>query len=277
MARYFFRSHSFIIGLIVFIFFVLFCFIGPTIVSTDPVEMDYSVILRGPNFVHPLGTDDLGRDVLSRVIHGGQISLVVGAFTMLATGVLGGIVGLLAGYIRRLDTPLMRVMDALMAFPSLLLALTVMAALGSSIRNVIIALTLAYTPRTARLVRSTVLNIQNLTYVEAARAVAVPTWRILSHHILPSSLPTLVVQETFIFAYAILGEAGLSFVGVGIQPPQPSLGNILGDARALIQFAPWLIFFPGLAIVLSVLSLNLMGDGLQEIIDPKRRKTKGEF
>jgi len=158
-----------------------------------------------------------------------------------------------------------------MSFPSLVLALAILAALGSNMFNVVIALSIVYTPRTARVVRSTVLSIKDEFYVEAARGIGASTFRVLFFHVLPASMPSLIVQQTFVFAYAILGEAGLSFVGIGVQPPAPSLGNILGDARALIQTAPWLVFAPGVAIIIAVFSLNLVGDGMREVLDPKRQ------
>ena len=248
--------------------------IGPFVDRCDPTQMDYSNILSSPSAAHPFGSDDLGRDVLVRVLHGGRISLTVGAGTMIMTGVIGALIGLVCGYDKRADAVIMRLMDILMSFPSLLLALAVMASLGSSALNVLLALSLAYIPRTARVVRSEVLRVREATYVEAARALGISTTRILLLHVLPGALPSLIVQQTFIFAYAILGEAGLSFVGVGIQPPIPSWGNIIGDARAIMQTAPWMVFFPGAAIMLCVLTLNLMGDGLREILDPKRKRGK---
>jgi len=271
MSAYFSRSFSFCIGLSLFAGLLVFFVISSFFTVADPTAMDCSIILHAPSVSHPFGTDDLGRDVLSRVIHGAWISLVIGASTMFISGILGALLGSLAGYMKRLDAPLMRLTDILMSFPVLLMALVIMAALGPGVLNVIIALTLAYCPRTIRLVRSTVLGVQGSSYVEAARAVGASTWRILVRHILPSTLPSLSVQQAFIFAYAILGEAALSFVGIGIQPPAASLGNILGDARPLLQFAPWLVLFPGISIVLLVLSINLIGDGLQELVDPKRR------
>jgi peptide/nickel transport system permease protein len=166
---------------------------------------------------------------------------------------------------------IMRLLDVLMAFPALLLALAILAALGNSAINVVIALSLVYVPRTARIVRGEALVARELPYVEAARAAGASGVRILVRHVLPAVLPALMVQETFLFAYAILGEAGLSFVGVGIQPPAPSWGNILGEARGSFQQAPWLVAWPGLAVAATVLALNLMGDGLGQALDPRRR------
>jgi peptide/nickel transport system permease protein len=198
--------------------------------------------------------------------------MMIGLQVMLVTMVLGTFTGLITGYFQRVDMLLMRFMDILMSFPSLLLAIAVLAVMGNNPVGVVIALSVVYSPRTARVVRSAVLSLREEMYVESAKAIGANTGRILLQYILPGVVPALVVQETFLFAYAILGEAGLSFVGVGIQPPTPSWGNILGDARVLIRQAPWLLFAPGLAIMLTVLSLNLVGDGLREALDPKRRK-----
>jgi len=265
------KSPSLFVGIVGLGVLLLVVVVGPTMITADPTDMDYTAILLPPGRGHPLGTDDLGRDLLSRVLHGGRISLAVGAATMVMTAGLGGLVGLGCGGLARLDAVVMRVMDVLMSFPSLLLALAIMASLGSSAFNVVVALSLAYTPRTARVVRSVVLGVRQEAYVEAARALGFSTPRILLRHVLPGAIPALVVQQTFIFAYAVLGEAGLSFVGVGIQPPTPSWGNILGDARPIMQTAPWMVFFAGGAIMLCVLFLNLVGDGLREALDPKRR------
>jgi len=237
----------------------------------DPEDLDYAAILTGPGPGHPLGTDALGRDLLARLVYGGHSSLTIGALVTLATALAGTAIGLVAASRPIADTLTMRLMDVLMAFPALLLALAVLAALGNSAGNVVVALSLVYVPRTARIVRAEALVTRELPYVEGARAAGAGGTRILLRHILPSVLPALMVQETFLFAYAILGEAGLSFVGVGIQPPTPSWGNILGEARSSFASAPWLVIWPGLAIAATVLALNLMGDGLGQALDPKRR------
>ncbi|CAH1672176.1 MULTISPECIES: ABC transporter permease [unclassified Chelatococcus] len=244
----------------------------PIVVPLDPEALDYAMILTGPSAAHWLGTDALGRDLLARIVFGGHNSLAIGALVMLVTAVVGTVIGLIAGTIRRLDGLLMRSMDVLMAFPALLLALAILAAFGNTALNVVLALSLVYIPRTARIVRGEALVLRKQTYVEAAEAIGVSRPRVLLVHILPGILPALMVQETFLFAYAILGEAGLSFVGLGLQPPEPSWGNILGEARSSFQHASWLIFYPGLALGLTVLSLNLLGDGLGQAIDPKRRQ-----
>jgi peptide/nickel transport system permease protein len=245
--------------------------LGALTLQHAPNALDYAFILTGPSDAHPLGTDALGRDLLSRIIYGGYNSLYIGACVMLATTIAGTAIGLVAGTTPRLDGLFMRIMDVLMGFPALLLALAILAALGNTAVNVVLALSLVYTPRTARIVRGEALVLSQQPYVEAARSIGASRWRILFVHILPGIVPALVVQETFLFAYAILGEAGLSFVGLGLQPPNPSWGNILGEARASFQQAWWLVVFPGLALGLTVLSLNLLGDGLGQALDPKRR------
>jgi peptide/nickel transport system permease protein len=244
---------------------------GTLILRYEPSTLDYAQILTGPGADHLLGTDALGRDLLARIVYGGYNSLFIGACVMLTTAFAGTLIGLVAGTMPRLDGLLMRLMDVLMGFPALLLALAILAALGNTAVNVVLALSLVYTPRTARIVRGDALVLSQLPYVEAAKSIGASRWRILFVHILPGIVPALVVQETFLFAYAILGEAGLSFVGLGLQPPNPSWGNILGEARASFQQAWWLVVFPGFTLALTVLALNLIGDGLGQAIDPKRR------
>jgi peptide/nickel transport system permease protein len=212
--------------------------------------------------------------VFSRVLHGSRVSLVIGLFVVVLTGVLGTTIGAISGYVRRLDNVIMRVMDGFMAFPPILLAIAIGAVLGPSLMNAVIALSVAYTPRTARIVRASVLVVRESEYVEAARAVGAGHLRILFRHILANSLAPLLVQLTFIFALAILAEAVLSFIGVGPPPPTPTFGNIIADGRNYIAEAPWISIWPGIAIMLTVLGLNLLGDGLRDVLDP-RLKTGG--
>ena len=274
VVRFFCRNTSLLVGSVGLLVIVLGSLILPLVVRTNPLQMDTTHPLLPPSWAILFGTDDLGRDLLSRVIHGGRTSLAIGLQVMVLTGVLGAVIGLTTGYFAGVDLVVMRLMDILMAFPSLLLAIAILTIMPGNPFGVVIALFIVYTPRTVRVVRSVVLSTAEEMYVEAARAIGVPTRTILIRHILPSVVPSLVVQETFLFAYAILGEAGLSFVGVGIQPPQPSWGNIMGDARALLREAPWLLFFPGMGIMLTVLSLNLIGDGLRDVLDPKRTRLR---
>jgi peptide/nickel transport system permease protein len=253
----------------------LVALLAPLLAPWDPLALDVKSRLRGPVAGHWLGTDDLGRDVLSRVLHGARISVVVGGLVVLLAGAAGLVVGLAAGYYRQLDNPLMRVMDGLMAFPAIILAIALMASLGPSIRNVIVALGVVYTPRIARIVRGSVLVVRELSYVEAARAAGAGDARIVAHHVLPNCLSPVVVQATFIFALAVLSEAALSFLGVGAPPAVPSWGNILAEGRLYVQQAPWLVLGPGTAIMATILGLNLFGDGLRDALDPRLRGLAG--
>lgn len=265
------RNTSLLTGLGLFVVLTAFVLLGPVLWNRSPTAMDYGQILAPPSAAAPFGTDELGRDLLARVLAGGRTSLTIGAQVMLITAIAGTLIGLATGFSRFIDEALMRFMDIFMAFPALLLALAILAALGNKPFNVVIALSLVYAPRTARILRGQVLSLVEHTYVEASEALGARRWRTLVRQVLPGLMPALIVQETFLFAYAMLGEAGLSFVGVGVQPPLPSWGNVLGDARVLIREAPWMLFFPGAAISLTVLSLNLLGDGLHKALDPKRK------
>lgn len=248
---------------------VLIALVGPYLIPYGPEDVNISNKLAPPSAEHPLGTDDFGRDILSRVVVGSRISMRVGAGVMLLSVIAGTILGLLSGYFPALDGPIMRVMDALMAFPALILALAAVAVLGQHEINTIIALGIVYTPPTARIVRSSVLTIREWTFVEAARAVGADHWRIVRVHLLPNCMAPLLVQGTFVFAMAIIGEAALSFLGAGPPPPAPTWGNMISDARLFLRQAPWFSMFPGLAIFLSVVGLNLLGDGLRDILDPQ--------
>jgi peptide/nickel transport system permease protein len=259
-------------GAVLFALMLAALLLLPLALSVDPMALDYTAILAAPSATHPMGTDELGRDLMARVIRGGQTSLSVGGMVMVLTAVIGTLIGIVAGTVPRLDGVLMRAMDVLMAFPALLLALAVLAAFGNTAINVVLALSLVYIPRTARIVRGEALVQKAQPFVEAAASLGASRLRLLMVHILPGIVPALVVQETFLFAYAILGEAGLSFVGLGLQPPEPSWGHILGGARSVFQTAPWLVIWPGAALALTVLALNLLGDGLGQALDPKRSR-----
>ena len=237
----------------------------------DPRRLNPAERLKPPSAGHFLGTDEFGRDVFSLVLHGGQVSLLVGATTMLLTSLCGIAIGLIAGYYKRVDLVLMRVMDGLMAFPAILLAIALMAARGPGVGNVIFALSVVYTPRTAMLIRSTVLSIRELDYVQAARALGRRDLVIAFRHILPNCVGPLLVQASFIFAYAILAEAIRGFLGVGVPPYVPSWGNVIASGKNVIREAFWVSLFPGLALTLSGLSLNLLGDGLRDVLDPRLR------
>ncbi|PYN58040.1 MAG: peptide ABC transporter permease [Candidatus Rokuibacteriota bacterium] len=242
--------------------------LGP-LVAGNPTRMDVASRLAPPSAVHWFGTDDVGRDVFSRVIHGARLSLLVGSAVVALSLVVGVSCGLIAGYYRRLDNVVMRVMDGLMAFPAIILAIALMAALGPSVANVVLAIGVVYSPRVARIVRGSVLVIRETAYVEAARALGAADATLIGRHVLPNCLSPVIVQGSFVFAAAVLTEAALSFLGVGVPPFVPSWGNILSDGRLYLQQAPWLVLYPGAAIMMTILGLNLLGDGLRDLLDPK--------
>lgn len=262
---------SFTIGLVILCVFVLVAIFAPLIAPYDPNDSDYRSILMPPSAEHWFGTDGYGRDVGSRIVYGTRVSLRIGLVVVITTGLLGTILGTLASYIGWLDGLIMRTLDGLMAFPGVLLAIALAAALGPSEINAIIALTVTFTPRTARVVRASVLVVKGLQYIEAAHAVGAGHMRIVTRYILANALSPLIVQLTFVFAVSIIAEAILSFLGVGPPPPAPSLGNIIAEGRSYIQEAWWIAVFPGIAIAIVVLGLNLMGDGLRDVLDPRQR------
>jgi peptide/nickel transport system permease protein len=242
----------------------------PLIAPYDPLAMEMRDRLLPPSAAHLFGTDDFGRDILSRIIYGARISLQVGMIAVGIAGSIGITLGLVAGYFGGfIDGLIMRVMDVIFAFPAILLAITIMALLGPSTANVMIAIGIVYIPIFARIVRGTTLALKALDYVEAARACGSTAWRILWGHILPGTWGEITVQVTLSLAYAILAEAALSFLGLGTQPPEPSWGSMLSFGREWVREAPWFSFFPGLAIFITVLSLNLVGDGWRDALDPR--------
>jgi peptide/nickel transport system permease protein len=241
------------------------------VIGGDPAHMDVAGRLAAPSRVHWFGTDDVGRDAWSRVVYGARLSLLVGIAVVALSFLVGVVCGLVAGYYRRLDNVVMRVMDGLMAFPAIVLAIALMAALGPSVINVIVAIAVVYSPRVARVVRGSVLVIRETSYVEAARALGASDLTLVARHILPNCLSPVIVQGSFVFAAAVLTEAALSFLGVGVPPYVPSWGVILSEGRLYIQQAPWLVLYPGAAIMLTIFGLNLFGDGLRDLLDPKIR------
>jgi peptide/nickel transport system permease protein len=265
------RHRLFMTGLVLFTLVVLMALVAGLVAPHNPLQNNFRYRLGAPTKAYLLGTDGFGRDVLSRVLHGAKVSLRIGLMVVVLNGILGTLIGSTAGYFRRLDNPIMRIMDGLMAFPAILLAIALAAVLGASEVNVVLALTAAYTPRTARIVRASVLVIREMEYVQAAVAAGAGYLRILFRHILTNSMAPLIVQLTFIFAVSVLAEAVLSFIGVGPPPPTPTWGNIIADGRNYIREAPWISLLPGIAIGLTVLGLNLLGDGLRDVLDPRMR------
>lgn len=242
----------------------------------SPTYIDSHQRLLGPSAKHWFGTDHFGRDIFSRVIVAARVSLFIGVVVAVISTIVGTVIGLLSGYYKKADFIVMRIIDGMLAFPALLLALALVAALGGNITNIIIALTFAFFPVVSRVVRSAVLQIRNIQYIEAAKTTGVSDPVILFQYILPNVLSPIIVQGTFIFAKAILAEAALSFLGVGVNPTTPTWGNMLQEAQVYITIAPWFSIFPGVAIVLTVLALNVLGDGLRDAFDPhapaKRKK-----
>ena len=265
---------SFQIGLILVAALALAAIFAPLLSDHDPSAMKVRFRFKPPSAAFPFGTDNCGRDIFTRVLYGARVSLWIGLAVAAMSGLLGAAFGILAAQFRRLDPFVMRVMDALMSFPAILLALGVTAALGPRMESVIIALTVAYVPGGVRLVRASGLVVRELDYVEAARISGASNARIMLRHILPNSISPLLVHVTFVFAYAILAEAALSFLGVGVPPPTASWGNIIAEGRDYATQAWWVMLFPGLGITLAALGLNLLGDGLRDVLDP-RLKAQG--
>jgi peptide/nickel transport system permease protein len=242
---------------------------APWLATHDPLDIDPIARLRAPSALHLLGTDALGRDVWSRTLYGGRISLLVGFLVALLASAIGLAVGLVSGYSRIADAVLMRVMDGLMSIPAILLAIALMSVARASIVTVIIAITTVEIPRVVRLVRSVVLSLRGQTYVEAAVIAGTRPWRIMRRHILPNTLAPLIVQTSYICAAAMLVESILSFLGAGTPPEVPSWGNIMAEGRTYFQIAPWPILGPGLLLAATVLAVNLIGDGLRSMLDPR--------
>jgi len=249
---------------------IAFIVIGPYVYSASTTLVAGAERLKPPSKAHPFGTDQFGREVLARVMAGGQQSLRVASLTMALTVVAGSLLGLIAGSVRGLDEILMRISDAFLALPAVILAIALMAVREPSEANVVLALVVVYTPRIARVVRGKALLIREMPYVEAATALGARLSRVVGRHVLPNATPELIVQAAFIFGYAILDEATLSFLGVGPPPPAPSWGNMLSEARYLVRDAFWISFFPGLLIGIAVLSANILGDGIRDRYDPRR-------
>ena len=265
----FFSNKGMITGLVIFSVIVLSSIFIPMVNGVDPNVMDVVNRLKPPSADHIFGTDEFGRDLFTRVLYGARSSLIVGCSVSLLACFFGTLIGIYASYFKVADAVLMRICEGLTAIPGILLAIALMAALGASNTNVIIALTIVYTPSVARVVRSSALVAKGRLYVEAAKVQGASSGRILWKLILPNVISPLTVQASYIFAQAIISEASLSFLGAGIPAPAASWGNILQSSKSVLSKAPWAVIFPGLAVVLCVLSLNLLGDGLRDYLDPR--------
>jgi peptide/nickel transport system permease protein len=265
-------------GALVTLCFFAIALLAPWLSPYDPLAQDLDRRLQGPSRAHLLGTDDFGRDILSRVIHGARISLTVG-FVAVGIAVAGGLVlGLVAGFYttgrwgRLIDHAIMRTSDILLAFPAVLLAIAIVTAFGPGLRNTMLAIAIVYLPRFIRIVRASVLVEKEQTYIEAGQALGVSNRRLLFRHLLPNLMSPVIVQATLGLAEAIIEAAALSFLGLGATPPTPEWGAMLSEGRSYLRLAPWVTFFPGMAIFLIVVSFNLLGDGLRDALDPRLRR-----
>jgi len=263
------------LALIVLAVILLVTLFAPWIAPHDPLKMDPLVRLKGAIEGHPLGTDNFGRDILSRVLIGGRLSLMIGVATAIVSILLGLVIGMVAGFFRTADAVIMRMMDALMAIPSILLAIALVALNGPSVGSVIAAITIPEIPRVVRLVRAVVLSAREEPYVEAAIALGSSMPKILFRHLVPNTLAPLIVQGTYILASAILTEAILSFLGAGVSTETPTWGNIMAEGRMFFRIKPELILYPGLMLSLCILSINLLGDAARDMLDPRLKKRAG--
>ena len=265
------RHRLFMTGLVLFLIIAGIAILAPWITDTDPNRLSMRNKFKPPGEGWIFGTDSFGRSLWSRVVWGAQLSMLIGASVVALNAVFGILIGAAAGYFRRIDNLLMRINDALMAFPAILLAIAVTSVLGPSTFNVILALGIVYIPRTARIVRSSVIVLREMEFVQAAVAAGAGHWRILTRHILPNAMAPVIVQLSFLFAFAVLSEATLSFLGVGAVPPTPTWGNIMAEGRDFMREAPWIITIPGIALMITVMGLNFLGDGLRDVLDPRLR------
>lgn len=268
--RTFLRNRAAVLGLFLTIVVTLSAIAAPLIAPHDPLEQSAKNRLAAPSEMYPLGRDTFGRDVLSRIVYAGRVSILVGVTSILLGGVVGTLLGLIAGYSGgKIENAIMRLIDILMAFPSLLLGLTVLAVLGPGLEKMIVAIGIMFSPGFARVVHGTTLSVKAHEFVEAARCIGATQARILRLHILPNILGEVVVLGSLWTASAIRVEASLSFIGLGVAPPTPTWGNMIRDGTPHLMNAPWLSVFPGLAILITVLAFNLLGDGLRDVLDPR--------
>lgn len=272
------KNRKRMIALFILITLMVAAFTADIWMTASPSTIDSSQRLLPPTLKHWFGTDHFGRDIFSLTIIASRVSLVVGVLVAVLSTIFGSVLGLIAGYYQRLDTIIMRVIDGMLAFPSLLLALALVAAIGGSVFNIIIALTFSFSASMTRVVRSAVLQIKSVQYIEAAKTSGVQDVIILMKYIYINILSTVIVQGTFVFAKAILAEAALSFLGVGVEPSTPTWGNMLQESQLYITISPWMSIFPGIAIMITVLSLNILGDDLRNSFDPHNRtRAKSKF
>jgi peptide/nickel transport system permease protein len=273
LIKRFLRNKLALLGLMVVVLVVVASLTAGILAPFNPLKLSLSKRIQAPSAEHLLGTDHFGRDILSRVLYGGRVSLYVGVLSVAIAAMFGIVLGAVAGYFGgRIDYAIVLLMDALISFPTLLLAIGLMAVMGPGVKNIIIALALVFIPTYGRVVRGSVLSIRQKEYIEAARNAGSGDLKIIFLHVLPNTMAPLIVVTTISVANAILIEAALSFLGLGVPPPAPSWGNILSDGRNFISQAPWLTIFPGLAITLSVLGFNTLGDGLRDVLDPRLKQ-----
>jgi len=272
IALRFVRHRSGMIGATIILVLIILAIFGPSLAPYPPNEMDFVDPFSPPTLEHPFGTDDFGRDILSRIMVGARVSIVVGLVAVSLATTVGTVLGMLAGYGNRiLDEIIMRSMDVLQAFPTILLALAVMAIRGKGVNNAMLAIGIVYIPIFARIARSSVLTVKNDEFVTAARALGAGDFHILLRHIFPNILAPIIVEISLSLSFAILAEAALSFFGLGTQPPDPSWGRMLSEGRDFFKQSIWLGVFPGLAIMISVMGFNFLGDGLRDALDPRMK------
>lgn len=275
--RYFFRRFSAesplnIVALGIIALFIFLCIFGDLLAPYDPLQPEIQDKLLGPSTSHPFGTDEIGRDILSRVMSGAKYSLGIAALILIISIPIGVVIGAVSGYASGMvDEVLMRITDIFLAFPAIILAMAIAAALGPNLRNTVIALTAVYWPWYARLIRGQVLQIKEREFIEAGRAVGVPTRRLIWRHIMPNAVTPIFIQGTIDVGFAVLATASLSFIGLGAQPPTPEWGTMISNARTFFRVAWWYFTFPGLALMLTVVGFNLLGDGLRDYFDPRTR------
>ena len=278
VVRRLLRHRGAFAGLCVILLFFAAALLAPSLSPYDPLAQDLDRRLQAPSWIHPLGSDDFGRDILSRVMYGARISLTVGFLSIGIAVTAGLVLGLIAGFYttgrwgRLIDHAIMRTSDILLAFPAVLLAIAIVTAFGPGLRNAMLAIAIIYLPRFIRIVRAAILVEKEQTYIEASQALGMNHRRLLFRHLLPNVMPPVIVQATLGLAEAIIEAAALSFLGLGATPPTPEWGAMLSEGRSFLRLAPWVTFFPGLAIFLIVVSFNLLGDGLRDALDPRLRR-----